>query len=281
MIEVAQTPDDYEARAAKLRSRVFAAADEFIRDCSVPLVAEGVQANRHASGVLIQIAEYKFLVTVAHFIKPHLEAERIVCMVRPGKGNRAVRLLTETFYSTVNDDVDLSFCELEPITLSILGDEVKFARISNMISKKDRRHDQGRYLILGFPFDIIGPDEDGDERITTWNYISLPFDGDYGTVTRFDPSLHLVLTYERRTHNEEGAKVPPPGMSGCGIWWISHQGPDEIINKDNFKLVAIQNAWHRGEEYAIGTWIDEALLIIWRYCPKVRDAMRIHGVDFG
>lgn len=281
MIEISETPDDYEARAAELRSRVFSAADEFIRDCSVPLVAEGTLVDRHASGVLIQIAEYKFLVTVGHYIKLHLDVGRIVCIVRPGKGNRPVRLLTEMFYSTIDDNVDLSFCELQPSTLEILGDDVKFARISDMIPKNDQRHRDGRYLILGFPFDTIGPDEEGEEAVKTWNYISVPFDGDYSNVTTYDSSLHLVLKYEKRTYNDSGEKVHPRGMSGCGIWWIGFRGPDEIINKDNFKLAAIQHSWHPGEQYTLGTWINEALRIVWRYCPKARDAMRIHGVDFG
>jgi hypothetical protein len=210
-----------------------------------------------------------------------LEAERIVCIVRPGKGNRAIRLLGETFFSTIDDNVDLSFAELAPITVELLGDDVEYARISDMIPKSNSRHRDAMYLIHGFPFDMVRPDEEGDEAVITWNYISLRFDGDYSNVTRYDPSLHLVLRYEKRTRNKEGDKVHPPGMSGCGIWWISHCGPGIIINKDNFKLVAIQNAWHPGEQYAVGTWIDEALRIIWRYCPKARDAMKLHGVNFG
>lgn len=281
MIEVVDHSEEDEQRFIAFRERVFKAAHESIEYCSVPLFVEADgKAIDYRSGVLLQIGDGKFLVTAGHHLAGYLEKKYAICLVMPEKGKRAIKLLCELFWTTKSDSEDLAVAQLTEPTLTYMGDHYKFIRIPQMMSRSDPQQGRGLYLIYGFPTAMTGPDDTGETKIESWKYLTYRFQGNYSDVQDYLANMHLVLKYERQTYSLDGEKVHPPGMSGCGIWFAGRIETHLHFNADDLKLTAIQNCWHKGVEYAKGTWIDDVLLIIWKYFPDTHDVMRMYGIQF-
>jgi hypothetical protein len=149
-----------------------------------------------------------------------------------------------------------------------------------MMSKNDRKHENSWYMLIGFPFARLEPDEDGIDCANGWKYLTHSFRGDYSQVSNYNPDIHLIVRYERDTRIDNGKLIHPPGLSGCGIWYVGHPFSPSPLTADDLKLVGIQTAWHKGVEYAKCTWINSVLRIIWNYYPDTRAPMRLHGMSF-
>lgn len=284
MIEAVEYPENSpEVVLEEFKNRVFATAAESVEWATAPLVHFEMQHGKAIeirTGVLIEIADGRFLVTAAHDMQAHFEQGDLFQIVLPQKGSKPIPLIAETWQSTVDPTEDLSVCRLFPATVVAMGPHFRCLRLSQMMLQNDREHGQGLYLLLGYPNAMIRPDEEGAKRSDPWKYLTTPFHGDFANVSNYDPRLHLILDYERATYNGEGEKVHPPGLSGCGIYFCGHPITRAVLRHEDLKLVAIQTSWHKGEQYVKGTWIDDALLILWKYYPEVRAPMRLHGISF-
>lgn len=277
----AEIPLNRHPKVLEFESRVFRAAYESIENATVPLCQRDANGELcHRSGVLIQIADMRFLVTAAHEVIENRRAERHLQLVLPEKGKRTVPLIDELFWTTIDEEEDLLIARLEPSTLTAMGNDFRFIRVRDMLFRSEVRSLSGLFLILGFPYAMVRPDHEGDPCVETWKYISVPYAGDFTGVTNYDPELHFILTYEERTRNREGQEVFPPGLSGCGIWLLNITTEGEPITAETFKLVAIQNAWRRPFEYAKGTWIDVALIAIWKHFPETQGPLRVNGFEW-
>jgi hypothetical protein len=256
---------------------IFRVVDETIFPaCACIIHSKGLELHQHRSGVFVQVADKRFLVTAAHYLEALHKAGIDSFIAQGEQGSHPVFILTERWYTTIREQADLAVCLLEPALVEYLGPKVKYLRITDFIPKQECR--DGWFVIAGYPFDRFGPDEDGVSCREGWKYVTRRFD-DTDLVENYDPNTHLVVKYERTTTDEIGRTVHPPAMSGCGIWFMRKQ-PPEIILPDDLKLCAIQNAWSKRNEYAKGTWTDVVLNIIWTYFPEVQPAMRLHGCSF-
>jgi len=279
--EEVEAAPDADALFIRFRERVFAAIDASIARCTVAIVIEdGTKAIAFRSGVLLQIADMHFLVTAGHDMTQYTSLGYRVGITLPEKGTHPVLLVEETFWTTKNDHVDISVTQLSPPVVEFLKGHYRYLRLPSVMSRHDSNQGRGLYVIYGFPDALIGPDETGIKRMESWRYLTAPFFGDYGTVENYDPALHLVVTYERTSRNPDGVQIHPPGMSGCGIWFVGTPMTRSLFTDDDFRLVAIQNCWHKKHEYAKGTWIDSVLLILWKYYPDTRNPLRLAGFNF-
>jgi hypothetical protein len=256
---------------------IFRVVDEAIFPaCACIVHSRGTELNGHRSGVFVQVADKHFIVTAAHdFIALH-DAGFDAFLVHGEQGSHPVLMQSEKFYSTNSEEADLAVCLLDQSLVDYLGPKTKFLRIADFIPKRECRN--GAYVIVGFPLARFGPDDDGVPRREGWKYVTQSFEKT-DLVQNYDANTRLVVTYERDTTDEEGRIVHPHAMSGCGIWYLGKR-PPEIIVPNDLKLCAIQNAWHKGHEYAKGTWTDVVLKIIWTCFPDVQPAMRLHGCSF-
>jgi hypothetical protein len=283
-VETVETPGDSpEAVIQEFRRRVFAIAEESVEYATAPLVHFEMQHGKPIeirTGVLIEIANQRYLITAAHDMQAHFEQGNVLQIALSRKGLRPVPLIAETWHSTIDPKEDLSVCQLLPGTVEALGSHFKYLRLSQMMSQNHPEHGLGLYLLLGHPNAMVRPDEDGVLRCDSWKYLTKQFHGNVGNIANYDPKLHLILDYERASYNREGETVHPPGLSGCGIYFCGHSITRAVLRDDDLKLVAIQTSWHRGEQYVKGTWIDDVLLILWKYYPDVRSPMRLHGISF-
>lgn len=267
-------PPEYLA----FEQRVFEAAFNSIENATIPLCQrDGDGDVCHRSGVLIELADMRFLVTAAHEVIDNRKAGRHLQIVLPEKGKRTIPLIDELFWTTIDEEEDLLITRLEKSTLEAMGDYYKFVRVRDMLSRQQTRGLKGLFLILGFPCAMVRPDAEGDPCVETWKYISYPYQGDFAQVTNYNPNVHQILIYEEKTWNRESQEVFPPGLSGSGIWFLNINGIDDIITPQAFKLVAIQNAWRQPLEYVKGTWIDIALIAIWKHFPDARNPLMVNG----
>lgn len=267
-----------QPEALAFQERVFNAAFESIERATIPLCQRDENADVcHRSGILIDIAGTRFLVTAAHEIIANRNSGRHLQIVLPEKGKPTVPLIDELFWTTIDDEEDLLITRLEKSTLKAMGDYHTFVRVRDMLSRQHVRGRKALFLILGFPYAMVRPDTDGDPCVETWKYISYPFDGDLTSVTNYNPNIHHVLIYEQKTWNKEGELVHPPGLSGSGVWLLDITSVHEPITPETFKLVAIQNAWRDCYEYAKATWIDIALIAIWKHFPEMRRPLMVNG----
>lgn len=265
----------------RFRSKVFEAAHNSIEHYSVPLVIDdGQKLVEHRSGILLQIADMHFLVTAGHDMVYHHAQGHSVGIALPVRGSHPVLLVEEKFWTTKDDQIDISVTQLTPGIVEYIKDHYRYIRLTSIMSRNDPNQGKGMYLIFGFPNALLGRDDTGDRKMESWKYLTLPYRGDYATIEHFNPKLHLLLDYERDSRNQEGDRAHPHGMSGCGIWFVGTPHTHSLFRADDFKLVAIQNCWHKGLEYAKGTWIDDVLLILWKYYPETRKPMMLAGFNF-
>lgn len=280
-IEVVEGDRDREELFERWRDRVFDEAHDFLEQCTLPLVIEdGESILDHRSGILLQIADMRFLVTAGHHMVEHSEKLHFTCITMPEKGMAPVRLVNENFWTTKDAQEDISVTQLTTGVVNYIKEHYRFIRLNSVMSRHDPTQGKGLYLIYGFPYALVGLDGEGDKKVESWKYLTIPFQGDYSTVEDYNPRLHLVLTYERQTRNQAGMKIHPPGMSGGGIWSVGTPYSHPLFTADDFKLVAIQNCWHKGVEYAKGTWIDDVLLILWKYYPDTHKPLMLAGYNF-
>jgi len=244
--------------------------------CACIMHAKGEQRYEHRSGVFVQIADKHFLVTAAHNLIDLHTSGVDSFLVRSEKGSHPVFIHTEKWYTTISESADLAVCLLDPSLVEFLGPNQKYLRITGFCPKQECSN--GWYVIVGFPLARVGPDDDGILSSAGWKYVTKRFEKTE-LVKNYDPNTHLIVKYERDTSDEEKRIVHPPAMSGCGIWFMGKQ-PPEIVVPSDLKLCAIQNAWHKGHEYAKGSWTDIVLKIIWTYFPDLQPAMRLHGCSF-
>lgn len=258
------------------REYVFRVVDEKAFAASACLMhAQGMKRYEHRSGIFVQIADKHFLVTAAHHLIDWYNQGVDTFIVRDEKGSPPVEVITDRWYTTIDEKADLAVCLLDPVLVEYLGPGQQYLRITDFAPK--RECGEGWYVIVGFPIARLGHDEDGLMASEGWKYLTLRY-AKLDLVENYDKETHLILMYDRSTTDGEKI-VHPPAMSGCGIWFVQKNIPS-IVTPDDLKICAIQTAWHKGHEYAKGTWTDVVLNIIWTYFPELQPVMRMHGCDF-
>ena len=271
--------------AAPIRDKVFRAAYESIDHSTVPICFhnDGVMTPDR-SGVLLQIGSLHFLITAAHVGDDHTIPDAAKqgyapCVVLPEKGTIPVPIDSDRYMITIDRNEDVAVFLLTDETVVRLAKHYRFLRLSHLQSRNHIANEHAMYLISGFPQGMVAQEPDA-KRMEIWYYLTVLYNGNYDNVPGFIPSTHIVLKYERRTHNRDGKTIHPPGMSGCGIWFVAHSLTWPLFTAADFRLTGIQNAWHKDHEYARGTWIDVVMKIIWRYYPEARGPMKLHGMVF-
>lgn len=280
--EKAMDMKEAEELMLMFKDKVFDVADGSISHCVAPLVhiKDDKDIKDCRTGVLIQIDYMKFLVTAGHGMVKFFEEDMAPFLVMPDKDLHPIALQYELFWTTKDEQKDLSVTRLTDSTLAYMGNHYRFLRLDDMMSRKHPRQGQGFYLLLGFPNQRYEYDEERKIRANTWKYLTVQYRKDFADVKPYDPAKHLIVEYERATKTGDGQTVHPPGLSGCGIWYIGNPLVNPVFRPEDFKLTGIQTSWNEVRQYAKGTWIDAVMGIIWEYYPEAHAPMRLHGIEF-
>lgn len=233
------------------------------------------------SGILLQVGPSRFLITAGHDIAQFLHEGRPLVLTMPGRTCRPIELRYEQFQITNETEVDLAITKLHESTVGYIEGQYRYVQLADLMSKYDPRHDEvtAFYVLAGFPSAHLLPDHNGIPCAENWKYRTYKYLGDCLNVENYDPNIHLVVAYERDSTSPDGKIIQPPGMSGCGLWYVGNPFSDTIVTVDEVKLVAIQGAWSETFEYAKCTWINSVVAIIGDYFPETRPALRAHGMS--
>jgi hypothetical protein len=263
--------------------KVFAASAEYVEWYTAPIGFANdpnMPVTVDRTGVFLRIGGQSFILSAAHDFKAIIDSGYRPCILMPKPDLKAIFCGCDRSLFANHPEVDLAVVLLEQEVVDYVGEHYRFLRISDLMPPDHVAHEGAVYLVTGFPNALYGRDDAGIKRCEIWRYLTIPYTGNYQNVRGYDPSIHIILEYERDTLSREGKTVHPPGMSGSGIWFVGNPLTTQFFSVKDFRLVGIQNAWRKEFEYAKGTWIKLALQMIWRYFPDSRDVMRFHGIEF-
>ncbi len=240
-------------------------------DAKSVLPVYGIQDNKPVqdrSGVLIAIANQRFLVTAAHGLEPITNARIPLYVTSPRRGGGGIPLVGKLF-GTEEKKIDIAVVKMNHETRARLDDDgARFLRVTDVDNAAAVT--PGIYLVRGFP---IACNADPMTYETVLYQGEVPTDSEYP----FDPAFHLLLDHSRDLRWRGGQVSRSPrieGMSGCGIWRLTTRAPSDLAgwSPDERRLVAIQTTCRYGS-FLKGTWVRHAFGLIYHRCPELRPAM--------
>lgn len=269
--------EEAERRFNTFRDRLHDYPASIIEHATAPLATIEDRVTDIRSSVLIQIGEFKFIVTAAHDVGAQIDEGLPLFVLMRNKCDRPVALHHEQFYATKESSIDLAVARLHPSTVEHLKDAYRYVSLPQMMSRHDPGHKGAFYTLAGFPSANYGKDHEGVDRADNWKYLTFGF---LGEPVDYNPEIHLNLAYDTDSKDEEGKIIDPHGLSGCGVWYVGNPFSNTVVTPDEFRLVAIQTKWNEKRQYVKTTWINSVLRIIWRYHPEARPALEQHGVSY-
>lgn len=231
----------------RLHARFGDEGTSWIRRRTVPIykMANGGNPVPHGTGVLLQVADHKFVVTAAHVLNVWTEMRLVI----PIGENNAMDLRSAYAHVTTNEDhVDFAVIKLTAEMANALPNEYQFVRLAE-IDVHGTEPTQGIHAVFGYPQQLAERDEVG----LTSKAIFYP--SNLITQADTDGAISLAMEIHPETSDENGDRAPLPALnciSGCGIWRLHQKGDDiDTWNADRIRLVGIEhtvlvNKWIRG-----------------------------------
>lgn len=230
------------------------------------------------TGVFLQIGEMRFLITAAHNFANAINAGLPAFVAPIGPGGQPAPVTGRL--AQTNSQADIAVIHLSEASATAIGEGHRFLGISDIMPRKHEAHNGATYVITGYPHAMQAHDAKGQSFVEVWRYVTGAYSGDYDDVQDYNPEWHLILGHDREARGiRDGKVIDPPGLSGCGVWFVCNWDTYPYFTASDMKLVGIQTAWRKSREYAKAAWIEVALEAIWIYFPEARPAMRLHGID--
>ncbi len=215
----------------------------------------------HGSGVFIQVASEKFLITAAHVVDNKkneiyvgIGEHDIICLGGESTVNQAPGLRDD-------DRIDLSILKLNNETIVKLGDQYQFLNQNELGINHDFKL-MPLYQSVGFPASKSKYNRHKDElKSTPFLYTTMPAEQKIYNELGCKQYSNFIVQYDKKKvmnykTNQLMTGPDPYGISGSGLWFIP---PQLIANGEKIdkKLVGIMTEWPRdNRKYWIGTRID-------------------------
>lgn len=225
-----------------------------------------------ASGLVIDIAGRRFLVTAAHVadLRHNLPLGVILA--------NSMELLTGSWLSTRSSEPDrLDLAVLVPSSalarVLALNDAVPLQRLATLSpSRETARVTAAYYVTMGYPVSrqprrLLRPEYEAG----VWPLLSSGCDaGEYAAASA-SLEYHVLLEFDKdNVQTERGEMVAPDpnGASGGAVWWLrmTDRGFDP-------RLVAIPIVWRIRANQILATRMHVALAGIWREFPELRKVL--------
>jgi hypothetical protein len=225
----------------------------------------------YGSGVLLQVAEARFIVTAAHVCDLFLN-RGLPALI--GAGAHKLVPLDETGVR-YSKKADIALVPLSEQVWSALSTEKKFTRLSEIAAHDPTDESGGIYCAFGYP--TARSTTDHEARLHTMiaqHAFGLPYPKTKQPIEDFDPRLHIAIEFDRTSH------AAPGGMSGGGIWRI-HQGgvPAAGWSVDDIRLVAIEHTHGITDRALVGTRFGYLATLIEKFDPSLAPAMDLAYVS--
>jgi hypothetical protein len=268
--------DELPRSFVEFRRRAFMESADIVDSATAPIVfLKDDKSTFDRSGVLLAIGDFHFLITA--------ETGYVLCITAARHSIPMTPIVFDKMYLSHNAAVDLAILRLEPKAVDRLVPDYRFLRLDRVRIFPPQPGEGPFFLVTGFPYATVDVDEESRRRANISRYLTMPYQGANETIDDFLPESHIVLEYSQVSNHTSGHIGPPPtapGLSGCGMWYLrTPYGTDRWTNAD-VELVGIQTSWHRARGYVKGTIISHALAMIWGWFSDIRDAMRLHGLQY-
>jgi hypothetical protein len=252
-----------------------------------------------ATGVLLRIGGYHFLLTAAHVLDKVLAFDQhgiaATLLITPGaKGKNLIPLRNlPTIGRTVkgksgyreDDPFDVGFLELTEDVVDRLVPDRRFLCLTDL-DLDDTQDARSRYVVVGFPELYSATDQNRTVTSDPLLYVSLIYRHDRGEIADYNAEVEIVLDYipdRSRDMHGERSKLPahPRGISGCGIWRFLVPGQSlQSWSPNSLKLVGIQHTWNKGVEAFRGTRIGYTIGIISQRYDELTRVMNMTLTSF-
>ena len=262
----------------------FQETADFVQRHIVPmyLLGEG-ELKLERTGVLFQIAGYKFIITAAHNLRDYDPKEIIPCFAHAKETQFPIPFSEATFYYTESNEIrsvrDIAAIKLTESQIENIPDYWQFLSMPQV--GHDSEIDDSFYFVMGFPSHQEWYAQENWRDPKPLPYATRITNPESSKI--FDPKVHLALSFNRQAvplASKDGSSHPITlpriqGMSGCGIWKVFPAGiAPNNWNIRHVRLVGIQNRC-KHDEYILGTQIRWVLHRLVDDFPEIKNALQI------
>jgi len=268
------------AHVQKFISEVHRKAIRLIHEVTVPIFAP-IGKNRSprlaGTGVLIEIADLRMLLTASHVTKTGTKDGFDLCICAsppaPFVSIRGSRILS----TPPQDQHDVAVVILPDNVVGAISTGRRFLRPDQLAPGYIPKNGV-YYAVAGFPDESrVNLDPLRLVQAQPLAYGTRLFSGNPEELPDFDPAVRMAFDfYPDQSFDDQGSQlqVPQPfGMSGCGIWRL-FQGPipgGRRWSADEIRLIGIEHRWYIGHNALVGTGIRWAIQVIWDKFPGLRN----------
>ena len=271
----------HESPSGLAFGRVQAELLPTLRKASVPIYGWQGRQILDRTSVFVRIQDEHFLLTAAHG-QLNEKAARIPLAIGWDDESES-RILLEHFTIHKSSDegtLDVAVIELPSNIAARLSKQYGPVLLREIEPTPTRR--DGVFLLFGYPEHSADADRFVEPLAVA--FFSERYTGELDPINpqiQFNPRAHLAIEIKRNAvHLENGEPIrlqKMQGVSGCGIWRVadSLESFVEHFQPAKVKLVAIQNVWHAGMGYGVGTWVYYAMEILFRSHPHLAPARKL------
>lgn len=276
--------DELPPSFVDFRRRVFTSASNLVESVTTPIVfAKDNLSTFDRTGILFSIADFHFLITAEHDLEQIDRAGYTMYVAPTRPCTPMAPIVSKRILVSHDRSIDLAVILLEQDAVDSLSIDYQFLNLNRLRIGAPSTVEGPYFLVLGFPKVLIDQDGQHRSRLNTSRYLTVRYEGTVESIDDFHPESHIVLEYDTASEHTSGYRGAPPdapGLSGCGIWYLSAPNGIDLWTEEHVQLVGIQTSWHSKERYLKGTIIAHALAMIWGWLSDTRDVMRFHGLEY-
>ena len=201
------------------------------------------------TGNLLSHNERLFIVTCKHVAESFFKSDFNYVVLR---GNRRIRRDSLSLYATIDGDLDLALIEVSG-DVSIPGHyTVDDIEVIDDFSKHDFAKDQ--VYLCGFPEQMRWQDQEKRTWFDSLGYLTWPYKGDSPVNTE----NFFFCEYKKEVYSDDFGWTPnadAPGLSGAFVFRVIPAKKGELLwaVPSHFKVVGVQQTWHRKERWIKST----------------------------
>jgi hypothetical protein len=268
----------------RLLRPVFNEATRLITGSTVAILKpgkDGKSLQNDSTGVLIQIADSHFLLSVAHSMSGYTKNRIPIYAFGSVPGSKAVVLGDSQALNFGSGDLlDAGVLRLTPKAVDELSRTMTFLRLDQVEVDHPLSVDHC-YVVTGFPELEFEPDPvTGEVSMEVLRYITSPYAQETEILKRFNPVSAYAFDYEQKTVvAPDGSSVYMPlpyGLSGGGIWTLGHRKSYSKFKVEDIRLVAIEFGFYEKWGPIVGTKLGVVLSLIYRTYPELRSSIDLH-----
>jgi hypothetical protein len=284
--------EDEQETEAEIWRELFALADlcqPTVTKYTVCIYAHQDTLKPAGTGVLLRVGEKYFLVSAAHVMDftfyhqlqfyasvsttPSIPVPLL--FERRSSSARPKELSTKNANLRDDDPLDISIAEFKQESVDALRKRYRFLQVGDLDPSALVKGD-GVY-VFGFPEALTQPSGiDTDLETFPLGYVTTPLQD---PPEARDEKKDILLYYPEASRDAAGNPTvapSPSGLSGCGIWRLSHPPKRPCDTQPSeMRLVGIQHRWRPKRRYLVGTSAARIVEMLWNAYPELHPSLKL------